>query len=256
VLDTLSRSGGQPQTILGGGMGGALAGGGPAGMAGMPPDRAQVAAAVARYQALRDFRARLYGCLTARPDASFELVDAIFACRCDGTRKTIPGWEYQFTAAIGLTAGLRGCPVHLLIRLPSGSVFVLLSSFQEEGRTSAGRPVMSFSISTSMPCSLSCPSGRSDRPEMTTLRYRNDDSKAGQVPTAPWMPETVSPYATWAYEAVLGSPGADAARGLSGRAGAARGLIRAGLRIGHGWPWRDPGQVVFGDSLLGSQPAQ
>ncbi len=23
------------------------------------------------------------------------------ACRCDGTRKTIPGWEYQFTAAIG-----------------------------------------------------------------------------------------------------------------------------------------------------------
>jgi len=23
------------------------------------------------------------------------------ACRCDGTRKTIPGWEYQFTAAVG-----------------------------------------------------------------------------------------------------------------------------------------------------------
>ena len=23
------------------------------------------------------------------------------ACRCDGTRKTIPGWEYQFTAALG-----------------------------------------------------------------------------------------------------------------------------------------------------------
>jgi hypothetical protein len=103
------------------------------------------------------------------------------ACRCDGTRKTIPGWEYQFTAAVGhlrtawaalidaerttpatrahqtirqvknllrrlhavgnggagaplvildagysaaaLTAGLRGCPVHLLIRLPAGSVF-------------------------------------------------------------------------------------------------------------------------------------
>ena len=303
MLDTLSRSVGQPQTILGGGMGGALAAGGPAGMAPQPPDRAQVAAAVARYQALRGFRARLYGCLTARPDASFELVDAILcadravtslaelslvpefgrghgalydalaagrideealaglltrtlpplvdgdegrtwvaghdkidhglleqalaglpagqaaqvrdacarwarlrfaidatpyprpdaecspgrghvhhdACRCDGTRKTIPGWEYQFTAAIGhlrtawaalvdaertthatrtrqtirqvknllrrlpaagnagrgaplvildagysasaLTAGLRGCPVHLLIRLPSGSVF-------------------------------------------------------------------------------------------------------------------------------------
>ena len=23
------------------------------------------------------------------------------ACRCDGTRKTIPGWEYQFLAALG-----------------------------------------------------------------------------------------------------------------------------------------------------------
>jgi DDE superfamily endonuclease len=64
------------------------------------------------------------------------------ACRCDGTRKTIPGWEYQFVAAAGnggagaplvildagysaagLTAALRGCPVHLLIRLSAGSVF-------------------------------------------------------------------------------------------------------------------------------------
>jgi hypothetical protein len=275
-------------------------------MAAQPPDPARVAAAVARYQAyqaLREFRARLYECLTARPDAAFELCDAILcadhavtslaelslvpefrrghgalydalaagridgealaalltgtlaglaggdegeawaaehdkidygllqqalagvpaaaaaqvreacarwtrlrfaidatpyprpdagcspgrghvhhdACRCDGTRKTIPGWEYQFTAAIGhlrtawaalvdverttpatrtrqtarqvrnllrrlhaaghggrgvplvildagysaaaLTAALAGCPVHLLIRLPSGSVF-------------------------------------------------------------------------------------------------------------------------------------
>jgi len=103
------------------------------------------------------------------------------ACRCDSTRKTIPGWEYQFTAALGhlrtawaalidverttpatrtrqtarqvtsllrrleaaragrasaplvimdagysaaaLTAALAGQPVHLLIRLASGSVF-------------------------------------------------------------------------------------------------------------------------------------
>jgi hypothetical protein len=30
----------------------------------------------------------------------------------------------------------------------------------------------------------------------------------------------------------------------------------AGLPIGRGWPGRDPGQVVFGDSLLGGQPAQ
>ena len=294
MLNTLPRAGAQLQTILDSSA--AVAGAAP-----QPPDAAQVAAASARYQALREFRARLYGCLTARPDAAFELVDAILcadhavtslvqlslvpafrrghgalydalaagrideealagllagslpplvdgdegrawaaehdrigyrlleaalaglpaaqaaqvkdacarwrrlrfaidatscprpdaecspgrghvyhdACRCDGTRKTIPGWEYQFTAAIGhlrtaraalvdvertthatrtrqtirqvrrllrrlspagvrgvplvvldagysaaaLTAGLAGCPVHLLIRLASGSVF-------------------------------------------------------------------------------------------------------------------------------------
>ena len=41
------------------------------------PDPARVAGSVARYMALREFRARLYGCLTARPDACFELCDAI-----------------------------------------------------------------------------------------------------------------------------------------------------------------------------------
>jgi hypothetical protein len=266
------------------------------------PDPGQVAGAVASYLALREFREGLYRCLTARPDALFELADAVLcadhavtslvqlslvpefrrghgalydalaagrideealaallthtlpplvdgdegrawvaehdtidyglleaalagvpaaaaaqvreacarwarlrfaidatpyprpdaecsperghvhhdACRCDGTRKTIPGWEYQFTAAVGhlrtawaalvdverttpatrtrqtarqvknllrrlaaagpggaggplvildagysaaaLAAALAGEPVHLLIRLASGSV--------------------------------------------------------------------------------------------------------------------------------------
>ena len=279
-----------------------LAGGSPAAMPAVP-DPAQVTGAVDRYMALREFRARLYGCLTARADALFELCDAILcadhavtslaelslvpafrrghgalydalaagqvdeeafaallagtlpqlvdgeeamawveahdridyglleqalaglpaadaaqvreacarwtrlrfaidatpyprpdaecspgrghvhhdACRCDSTRKTIPGWEYQFAAALGhlrtawaalvdaerttpatrtrqtirqvtnllrrlhaagpggraaplvimdagysaaaLTAALAGQPVHLLIRLASGSVF-------------------------------------------------------------------------------------------------------------------------------------
>jgi len=272
-------------------------------MAPATPDPGQVAGAVAGYLALREFRARLYRCLTARSDALFELTDAILcadhavtslvqlslvpefrrghgalydalaagdideealaalltgtlpqlidgpealawvsghdtidydlleralaqvpaaqaaqvreacarwtrlrfaidatpyprpdaecspgrghvhhdACRCDSTRKTIPGWEYQFVAALGhlrtawaalvdverttpatrtrqtarqvknllrrlqaagnggagaplvimdagysaaaLTAALAGHDVHLLIRLPSGSVF-------------------------------------------------------------------------------------------------------------------------------------
>jgi hypothetical protein len=81
VLDTLPRSGGRLQSIPGaGGMGGARASVSPAGMTPQPPDPAQVAAAVARHracQALREFRARLYGCLTSRPDALFELCDAI-----------------------------------------------------------------------------------------------------------------------------------------------------------------------------------
>jgi hypothetical protein len=219
VLDTIPRAGGPLQTIVDSGA--VLAGAAPA-----PPDAAQVADAIARYracQALREFRARLCECLAARPDALFELADAILcadhavtslvqlslvpafrrghgalyaaladgridedklaalltgrlpqlvdgqegrawaaehdkidyglleralaglpaqaaaqvreacarwrrlrfaidatpyprpdaecspgrehvhhdACRCDGTRKTIPGWEYQFTAAIG-----------------------------------------------------------------------------------------------------------------------------------------------------------
>jgi DDE superfamily endonuclease len=41
------------------------------------PDPGQVAGAVARYMALREFRARLYRCLAARPDALSELCDAI-----------------------------------------------------------------------------------------------------------------------------------------------------------------------------------
>src|SRR5256886_574277 len=53
-----------------------LAGGSPA-VTPAVPDPAQVTGAVDRYMALREFRAGLYGCLTARADALFELCDAI-----------------------------------------------------------------------------------------------------------------------------------------------------------------------------------
>jgi hypothetical protein len=59
VLFTLPRSWGRPQTT---------------------PDPAVFADAVARYRALaalEEFRLRLYGCLTARADALFDLVDAV-----------------------------------------------------------------------------------------------------------------------------------------------------------------------------------
>ncbi len=78
MLDTLPRSGGQLQTtVVPGGMDAAVR---LPGMAARPPDPARVADAIARYQAcqgLREFRARLYACLTARRDALFELTDAI-----------------------------------------------------------------------------------------------------------------------------------------------------------------------------------
>src|SRR5882757_1138187 len=53
-----------------------LAGGSPA-VTPAVPDPAQVTGAVDRYMALREFRARLYRCLTSRADALFELCDAI-----------------------------------------------------------------------------------------------------------------------------------------------------------------------------------
>jgi hypothetical protein len=63
VLNTLPRAGGRLQSVPG--------------AAPRPPDAAQVADAVARFLGLREFRARLYACLTSRPDALFELCDAI-----------------------------------------------------------------------------------------------------------------------------------------------------------------------------------
>jgi hypothetical protein len=73
VLDTLPRAGGQLQAVR-------ECDAGLAEAAPRLPDTAQVADAIARYQAcraLREFRARLYECLAARPDALFELCDAI-----------------------------------------------------------------------------------------------------------------------------------------------------------------------------------
>jgi DDE superfamily endonuclease len=72
VLDTLSRSGGLPQTVPGAR---AAAGAEP-----RPPDPAQAAGSITRdraYQGLREFRAGLYSCLTSRPDACMDLADAI-----------------------------------------------------------------------------------------------------------------------------------------------------------------------------------
>ncbi|HEV3291472.1 MAG TPA: transposase [Streptosporangiaceae bacterium] len=152
-------------------------------LAGVPAaDAAQVREACARWARLRfAIDATPY----PRPDAECSPERGHVhhdACRCDSTRKTIPGWEYQFTAALGhlrtawaalvdverttpatrtrqtarqvqnllrrlqaadgaggrgaplvimdagysaaaLTAALAGQPVHLLIRLASGSVF-------------------------------------------------------------------------------------------------------------------------------------
>src|SRR5579859_4248194 len=71
-------------------------------LAGVPAEQAaQVREACARWTRLRfAIDATPY----PRPDAECSPGRGHVhhdACRCDGTRKTIPGWEYQFTAAIG-----------------------------------------------------------------------------------------------------------------------------------------------------------
>jgi hypothetical protein len=72
-----------------------------AGAAPQPPDPAQVADAVARFLALREFRARLYACLTARPDALFELCDAILCADHAVTSLVRLSLEAEFTRGHG-----------------------------------------------------------------------------------------------------------------------------------------------------------
>src|SRR6266487_2281923 len=64
-------------------------------------DPAQVAGAVDRYLALREFRARLYGCLTARADALFELCDAILCADHAVTSLVQLSLEASFTRGHG-----------------------------------------------------------------------------------------------------------------------------------------------------------
>ena len=95
MLDTLPRAG-QLQTILDSGA--AL------GAAAQPPDPARVADAVARYrayQALREFRLKLYECLTARADALFELCDAILCADHAVTSLVQLSLEAEFTRGHG-----------------------------------------------------------------------------------------------------------------------------------------------------------
>ena len=91
MLDTFPRAGGRLQSVMGAG----------AEAAPRPPDAAQVADAVARFLALREFRARLYGCLTARPDALFELCDAILCADHAVTSLVQLSLEAEFTRGHG-----------------------------------------------------------------------------------------------------------------------------------------------------------
>src|SRR6266700_808882 len=120
VLDTLPRAGGRLQSVTGAGAELPPLADGEQGrawiaehdtieyglleaaLAGLPDEQAaQVREACARWRRLRfAVDATPY----PRPDAECspgrEHVHHD-ACRCDGTRKTIPGWEYQFVAAVG-----------------------------------------------------------------------------------------------------------------------------------------------------------
>jgi hypothetical protein len=91
VLDTFPRAGGRLQSVTGAG----------AEAAPQPPDAAQAAEAIARFLALREFRARLYACFTARADALFELTDAILCADHAVTSLVQLSREAEFTRGHG-----------------------------------------------------------------------------------------------------------------------------------------------------------
>src|ERR1700722_15532638 len=91
VLDTFPRAGVRLQSATGAS----------AGVVPQPPDAAQVAGAVARFLTLREFRARLYACLTSRPDALFELCDAILCADHAVTSRVQLSLEAEFTRGHG-----------------------------------------------------------------------------------------------------------------------------------------------------------
>jgi hypothetical protein len=78
----------------------------------VPPDPAVFADAVARYQALerlRGFRLRLYGCFTARPDAQFELCDAVLCADHAVTSLVALSLEREFRRGHGALYGALAC---------------------------------------------------------------------------------------------------------------------------------------------------
>jgi hypothetical protein len=83
VLNTIPRAGARLQSVTAAGA--------------EPPDAAQVADAVARFLGLREFRARLYACFTARADALFELTDAILCADHAVTSLVQLSREAEFT---------------------------------------------------------------------------------------------------------------------------------------------------------------
>lgn len=91
MLDTFPRAGGRLQSVMGAG----------AEAAPQPPDAAQAADAVSRFLALREFRARLYACFTARADALFELTDAILCADHAVTSLVQLSLEAEFTRGHG-----------------------------------------------------------------------------------------------------------------------------------------------------------
>lgn len=95
MLDTLPRAGELLQSVRG--------------AAPRPPDPEQVADAVARFLALREFRARLYACLTSRPDALFELCDAILCAGHAVTSLVQLSLEAEFTRGHGALYDALAC---------------------------------------------------------------------------------------------------------------------------------------------------
>ncbi|MEU7827742.1 transposase [Nonomuraea sp. NPDC049129] len=70
------------------------------------------------------------------------------ACRCDGTRKTIPGWEYQFVAALGELRSAWTAPVDVArtthstrLAVTTDQVRALIGRLEATGQAGGGLPI-------------------------------------------------------------------------------------------------------------------
>lgn len=119
-------------------------------LAGLPPDQARATAEACLPRGTRP-RFAIDATPYPRPDA--ECSSGRWhvhhdACRCDGTRKTIPGWEYQFIAALGELRSAWTAPVDVArtthatrLTVTADQIRALIARLRATGQAGGGLPL-------------------------------------------------------------------------------------------------------------------